>query len=106
MYIVKITDTAEEDILSCVKYIADVLKAPTAANNLLDEIKKHEEILENTPGIFPRVPNEYLASMGFRFTIVKNYLMFYSINEDEKTIVVHRFLYGHRDWVNILTEGQ
>ncbi|MDR0322158.1 MAG: hypothetical protein LBI28_11690, partial [Treponema sp.] len=68
MYFVKITDTAEEDILSSVKYIADILKAPTAANNLLDEIKRHEEILENTPGIFPRVPNEYLASMGFRFT--------------------------------------
>jgi plasmid stabilization system protein ParE len=106
MYYVKITDTAEEDILSSVKYIADVLKAPMAANNLLDEIKKHEEILENTPGIFPRVPNEYLASIGFRFTIVKNYLMFYSINEDEKTVDVHRFLYGHRDWINILTENQ
>ena len=106
MYYVKITHTAEEDILSSVKYIADILKAPKAANNLLDEIKKHEEILEHTPGIFPCVPNEYLASMGFRFTIVKNYLMFYSINEDEKTVVVHRFLYGHRDWINILAENQ
>jgi hypothetical protein len=27
-------------------------------------------------------------------------------NEDEKTVDVHRFLYGHRDWINILTENQ
>jgi plasmid stabilization system protein ParE len=105
MYYVKITDTAEEYILSSVKYIADVLKAPMAANNLLDEIKKHEAILENTPEIFPHVPNEYLASIGFRFTRVKNYLIFYSVNEDEKTVDVHRVLYGHRDWINILTES-
>jgi plasmid stabilization system protein ParE len=43
MYYVKITDTAEEDILSSVKYIADVLKAPKAAINLLDEIKRYTQ---------------------------------------------------------------
>ena len=49
MYSLHITDIAEEDILSAVRYIANVLKAPAAANNLLDEIEKHEKILENTP---------------------------------------------------------
>ncbi|MDR3338398.1 MAG: hypothetical protein LBT16_14475 [Treponema sp.] len=51
MYSVHITDIAEEDILSTVKYIADVLKAPVSANHLLDEIEKYENILENTPNI-------------------------------------------------------
>jgi hypothetical protein len=40
MYSVHITDIAEEEILTTVRYIADVLKAPIAANNLLDEIEK------------------------------------------------------------------
>jgi len=39
MYFVNITDIAEEDILSTMQYIADTLKAPKAANNLLDEIE-------------------------------------------------------------------
>jgi plasmid stabilization system protein ParE len=103
MYSLIITDIAEEDILNTITYIADVLKAPTAANNLLDEIEKHEEILENTPNIYPLVPDEYLAQNGLRFTIIKNYLMFYTINEDEKMITVIRFLYGRRDWKNILS---
>ena len=53
MYSLVITDIAEEDILNTVKYIADVLKAPAAANNVLDEIEKHGEILENTPIYIP-----------------------------------------------------
>ena len=103
MYSLNITDIAEEDILNTIIYIADVLKAPTAANNLLDEIEKHEEILENTPNIYPLVPDEYLAQNGLRFTMIKNYLMFYTINEDEKVVTVTRFLYGRRDWKNILS---
>jgi plasmid stabilization system protein ParE len=103
MYSLSITDIAEEDILNTVTYIADVLKAPTAANNLLDEIEKHEKILENTPNIYPVVPDEYLAQNGLRFALIKNYLMFYTINEDEKVVTVIRFLYGRRDWKNILS---
>lgn len=102
MYSLNITDIAEEDILNTVKYIAGVLKAPMAANNLLNEIEGHEEMLENTPNIYPFVPDEYLAEKGIKFTMVKNYLMFYTINENDKIVTVIRFLYGRRDWKNIL----
>ena len=102
MYSLVITDIAEKDILDTVYYIANVLKAPAAANNLLDEIERHEEILENTPNIYPVVPDEYLAQRGMKFTRIKNYLLFYTINEDEKIVTVIRFLYARRDWKNIL----
>jgi plasmid stabilization system protein ParE len=105
MYFVNVTDAAEQDILSTVKYIADVLKAPLAANNLLDEIEKYEKILGETPNIFPFVPDEYLAEKGLKFVMVKNYMMFFIVNEDESIVYVTRFLYGRRDWKNILAEG-
>jgi len=102
MYSLIITDIAEEDILNTVKYIADVLKAPTAANNLLDEIESRQEILEKTPNIYPIVPDEYLAQKGLKFTMIKNYLMFYTIDEEQKIVTVIRFLYGRKNWKNIL----
>ena len=105
MYSLIITSLAAEDIFNTATYIADVLKAPAAANNLLDEIERHEEILEHTPAIYPLVPDEYLAQGGMRFAIIKNYLMFYVINEDEKTVTVIRFLYGRRDWIHMLKTG-
>jgi len=106
MYSLIITDIAEEDILNTVHYIADVLRSPTAANNLLDEIERHEEILENTPNIYPFVPDEYLAQRGLKFTMIKNYLMFYTVNEEQKIVTVIRFLYGRRDWKNILSANE
>ena len=102
MYSINITDIAEEDILNTVKYIAGVLKAPAAANNLLDEIERHEEILENTPNIYPFVPDRFLAQRGLKFTRIKNYLIFYIIDEEEKIVNIIRFLYARRDWKNIL----
>jgi toxin ParE1/3/4 len=106
MYLLNISEIAEEDILSTVSYIANVLKSPTAANNLLDEIEKYEETLETTPNLFPFVSDEYLAKKGLKFVMIKNYIMFYTINEDEKTVRVIRFLYGRRDWKNILKNSE
>jgi len=40
------------------------------------------------------------SAMGFRFVMVKNYMIFYIV--EEKHINIIRFLYGHRDWINIL----
>jgi len=102
MYFLNITDIAEEDIFSTIKYIANILKSPIAANRLLDDIEKQEKMLESSPNIYPFVPDEYLARNGLKFVIIKNYILFYTINEEEKTVNVIRFLYGRRDWRNLL----
>jgi plasmid stabilization system protein ParE len=102
MYSVHVTDIAGEEISTTVRYIADVLKAPMAANNLLDEIEKYENLLENTPNIFSFVPDKYLRTKGIKYVMVKNYMMFYAINENEKAVDVIRFLHGRRDWKRIL----
>jgi len=106
MYYVNITDIAEEEILATVRYISNELKAPIAANNLLDEIEKHEDNLSKSPNMYPNVPDEYLASRGLKFVIIKNYLMFFTIEEENKTVNVIRFMYGRRDWKNILANSE
>ena len=106
MYHLNITNLAEEDILRTSKYISEALKAPIAANKLLDEIEKYANIIEETPNIFPIVSDVYLAEKRIRFAIVKNYMMFYIVNENEKLVDVLRFLYGRRDWKNILMNSK
>ena len=101
-YSINITDLAEEDILATVRYIANTLKNPIAANNLLDEIERHEKILEDTPNIYPFVDDAYLSDKGLKYVPIKNYLMFYTIDEDNKFVNVIRFLYRRRDWKRIL----
>ena len=102
MYFLNVTNIAEEDILSATDYIINELGMPKAANNLLNEIENKGKILEHTPGIYPFVPDDFLARIGIKFVKIKNYMLFYIINEDEKTVTVIRFLYARRDWKNIL----
>jgi plasmid stabilization system protein ParE len=104
MYFVDITDIAENDILVTVDYIANVLKVPIAANNLLDELEKVEHRLAENPYIYPRVPDDYLAETGLRFVMVKNFILFYTVKDEEQKVYGIRFLYGRRDWKNILGE--
>ena len=103
-YFVNITDIAEEDILSAVDYITNILGAPKAAGNLLDEIEKEEKRLEKNPDFHPFVSDAYLAKKGVKFAKINNYKMFFVIKQAQKTVDVIRFLYNRRDWQNILKD--
>jgi plasmid stabilization system protein ParE len=100
MYKLNFTNKFKEDVKHCVNYIKHTLQAPVAAERLKAEIKKTYKIIKDTPFIYPVVPNDYLATLGFRFTMVKNYMLFYIVAKKQINII--RFLYGHRDWINIL----
>jgi mRNA-degrading endonuclease RelE of RelBE toxin-antitoxin system len=91
------------DIISSLKYIKNVLKAPMTAENHFEELKKKYEKLKENPFIRPLVQNKYLATKGIRFIMVKKYMLIYKINEENETVLLYRFMYCRRDWITILT---
>ena len=101
-YLVKITEPAERDLQDAAKYIAIELKNRTAAERLLDDVYEAVYSLEEMPSRHALVDDEILAGRGVRFFRVRNYLVFYAIREEIKTVVIERFLYGRRDWITIL----
>jgi len=98
-----ITKPAELDIAEAVRYIAIELRNLTAANNLLDDIEKAVESLNKMPKRYPLVKDEFLASLGFRFMPVNNYLVFYIVRDEKKTVTVERVLHSRRNWSYMLT---
>jgi plasmid stabilization system protein ParE len=100
MYTLKLSEPFINDVDKSVCYIKHTLQAPVAAKNLKEEVKKAYKKIKETPFIYPAVPDKYLASLGYRFIMVNNYMMFYVV--EDKIIYISRFLYGHRDWMNIL----
>jgi len=100
MYKLQLSKYYLEELKSAVNYIKHDLQNPIAANNLKEETKKTYKKIKENPFLYPAVPNEYLASKGFRFVMVKNYMLFYIVIEKE--VIILRFLYGQRDWMNIL----
>ena len=93
---------ANNDIRSCALYIAEVRQAPTAAANLVREVRKKANNLRDTPYIYPEYHGEPRNEITYRVMPVKNYLVFYTVNEDSKTIEVHRFLYAGMDIATLL----
>jgi plasmid stabilization system protein ParE len=101
MYHVEILPHAELDLAASLRYITVILCNPQAAKGLRDEYKRKKKLLSEMPYAFPLVRNEQLAQRGIRSVLVKNYLMFYTIDETKKKVSILRFLYGRRDWQHI-----
>ncbi|WP_461256251.1 type II toxin-antitoxin system RelE/ParE family toxin [Treponema sp. R80B11-R83G3] len=104
MYNLIFSKIIDEDIDSCYFYIKDKLEAPMAAENLMKELYEKINQIEENPYSRPLVHDKLLASLGIRSIKVKNYLLFYSIEEENKNINVITFMYSKRDWVNIVKE--
>jgi len=104
MYKLQFSKLYREDVDSSYNYIKNKLEAPMAANNLVIEILEKLNKIKENPNIRPLVQDKYLASLGYRSINVKNHIIFYIINNDNKAIKIVRFLYKKRNWTNILKE--
>ena len=101
-YQVDVSEPAENDLKEIVRYIASQLSAPLSAIHLMDFIESAIEDLSDMPQRFPLISDERLSQMGYRKLVVKNYVVFFSIDERNKVVEVGRILYGRRDWINLL----
>lgn len=104
-YNIHITRAAERDLNSAADYIEFVLLNPQAADDLLDEAESKIGDLVTSPEKFALVDDPVLKAWGIRFTLVKNYIAFYVISEENRAVYIVRFLYGKRDWITILKQG-
>lgn len=101
-YSIHITKGAEKDMERAADYIEFSLKNPQAADSLLNEAEKELGSLSVMPERYALVDDPLLASWGIRFVRVKQYLAFYVITPQTRTVHILRFLYGKSDWAAIL----
>ena len=102
MYKIQITDTASNELREAALYIAVKLNNRIAAENLIETVKTEISSLSEYPYRNNLVEDKFLASVGIRIQVIKNYLAFYVIREETKTISVLRFLHSRRDWKTYL----
>lgn len=95
---IRLLKIAEEDFTEIVSFIAD--ENPTAAEANADKIEKNLELLSENPklGRIPR--DEEIRNLGYRYVIVQNYIIFYTI--EQRTIFIHRILHGARNYKSLL----
>ena len=101
-YQIRITERAQTDMMRAADHIAYVLKNPRAADALLDETAAEINSLATMPQRYALAGDRVLASWGIRFLRIKNYLVFYTVDETTCTVFIVRFLYGKSNWAAIL----
>ena len=94
---IRLLRIAEDDLTEIVTYIA--AERPSAAEALANKIEKNLSLLAKHPHL-GRIPKEEeLARLGYRYLVVQNYLIFYTI--EQRTVYVHRILHGARDYLGL-----
>ena len=103
-YTVKITDTAKNDLREIAFYIADSAKNVDVALKFVRELQERCGQLVNFPnsGAFPK--DRILKSSGYRFLTHKEYLICYTVDEDNKTVYVSAFFNAKKDYLRVLNK--
>ena len=105
-YEIRIVESAEQDLNQIFGYIADTLHEPEAAARLLVSFREAIDSLRQLPFRQRPLPEEPYAALGVRRMFVANYIVFYSVTEDDHIVQVLRVLYKRREWQTLLEYDQ
>ena len=103
-YDFELTETAESDIDATYEYIAEILGNPDAASDLADEMETQVDKICKRPETGKLVENDFLRRNDVRRFLVKNYIAYYIIDDENKKIIILRFVYSGRNQDKIIKE--
>lgn len=102
MYRLEYLPIAKQDMTEIAKYISHTLSNPAAAENLANEMIESADRLADFPYSNPVHITPKPLKHEYRKLTVRNYIVFYWVNEDEKTITIARVIYARRDYEKLL----
>lgn len=97
-YKIKIFPRAKQDMEEVIDYLNTL--SPDVALKYYDLLVEEIAGLSQMPERCPRPKDLALAARGYRYRIVKNYLVFYVIAGD--TVQIRRILYARRNYKGLL----
>jgi addiction module RelE/StbE family toxin len=101
MYKVEYLPIAKTDIEEITDYISNKLQNPSVALKLAEEIINATQKLSEMPYIHPAYYPIRPLKNEYRKLIVNNYIVFYSVSEQTKTVTIARIIYAKRNIDNL-----
>ena len=99
-YKVIITPTAYKEINKIYDYITDDLYAENAAKRLMNKVEQEVQRLKDTPKIHTEIEKFDELKRIYRRIVVDNYVILYTIDEDNEVVFVSHMYYGGRNYMN------
>ena len=98
MYKLDYLPAARADIGEAIRYIHVDLKNPMAAKQLAREFSQAAERLRIFPFANPVYHGSVPLEQELRKLMVKNYIMFYCVDEEHQVVTITRVLYAGMDY--------
>jgi len=101
-YTIKITETAKSDLREISMYIAEQSQSKDVASKFLDELLNCCMQLEEFPqsGAYPK--DRVLKSLGYRYLVHGEYLIFYVVDAESKEVNIVAFFNAKKDYIRVL----
>ena len=103
-YSVRLTSYSIFQIQETISYISKVLLVPETAAAWSDYLEKQRAGLSIMPARFPPVDNEPWRTKGIRRMPVKNFIVYYYIEENTKEVWITSVVYSKRNQLNALKD--
>lgn len=103
-YIVEISETAEQDLENIISYLRYNLAGDIIADKYKILFKQELNNLENVAGSMPILNEELTGYSNIRKVNVRNYIIFYIVDEDNSKALVLRIGHAFMDWEKYLKD--
>ena len=97
MYTVNVTIRARLDMREIYEYISHTLLAPETAEKQYTRIETAVYSLEQMPERFRQYEKEPWQSRNLRIMPVDNYIVFYTVDNENRVVSAIRIMYGRRN---------
>jgi plasmid stabilization system protein ParE len=99
-YNVVFSETAENDLDDVVEYLSNF--SPNIARRYYDEIMVKALSLALMPHRCPLVQDDALRKKGYRWLFVRNYTVFFVIDEENNVVDIRAIMYSGREYTALL----
>ena len=101
-YKIRFTDTAKDDLRNIAVYIAEQSKDKSIAVNFVNELREKTKILASFPEIGSLPDDKVMKSMGYRYLVHKEYLIFYHYEAKQETSYILAVFHSRRDYTRVM----
>ena len=103
-YIVKISETAEQDLENIISYLRYNLSGDIIADKYKLLFKQELKELENIAGSMPILDENLTGHKNIKKINVRNYIVFYIVDEENSEALILRIGHAFMDWEKYLKD--
>lgn len=103
-YIVEVSETAEQDLENILSYLRYNLAGDIIADKYKILFKQELKNLENIAGSMSILDEELTGHKNIRKINVRNYIIFYTVDEENSKALVVRIGHAFMDWEKYLKD--